>query len=140
MTTTYIESQGMALARGDAATPTEAFTAIPQIITLDGPDGSASEIDITTLDSTAREFAMGLKDSGSISCEAVYDPDNAQHQGLRTDWNGRTLRNFELTLTNNPATVWSFAAYVQTFSVTAGVDDVVRLNFALRISGDVTVA
>jgi predicted secreted protein len=139
MTTTYIESQGMELQRGDGASP-EVFTLIDQITTLDGPDGSASEIDITTLDSTAREFAMGLKDSGSITFEAVYDPAKTQHQGLRTDWNARTLRNFQLVFTNSPATTWSFSAYVQNFSISAGVDEVVRLSVTLRISGDVTVA
>jgi len=139
MTTTYIESQGIELQIGDGGDPSEIFSLVPQVITIDGPDGSASEIDVTTLDSSAREFAMGLKDSGAISFEAIYDPDNPTHQQLRTDWNARTLRNFQLVFTNNPATTWSFSAYVQTFATAASVDDVVRLNAALRISGDVTV-
>ena len=140
MATTYIESQGIELKSGDGGDPTETFTLVPQLISLDGPDGSAAEIDITTLDSVAREFAMGLKDSGSITAEGIYDPDNAQHAALRADWSARTLRNFEIEFTNDPATVLSFSAFVQNFSTSAAVDDVVRLSLTLRITGDVAVS
>lgn len=137
MTTTFIESQGVQLTRGDAASP-EVFTLVPQCISFAGPDGQASEIDVTTLDSTAKEHAVGLVDNGSIQFEAIYNPDHAQHQGLHSDFEARTLRNFKLTFTNSPADVHSFAARVAALSLSGGVDDVVRMSFTLRISGAVT--
>lgn len=138
MATTYIESQGVELQVGDGGDPTETFALIPQVITINGPDGSASEIDVTTLDSTAREFAMGLADEGNIPFELVYDPDNTVHAGLRADRAARTLRNFQLVLTNNPATTFALSGYVTQFALTAGVDDVVRVSANIRISGPMT--
>jgi len=133
----FLESQGIVLKRGDGATPTEAFAAVPKLRSLSGPDGSATEIDITTLDSTAREYALGLKDSGTITIEGNYVPTDTQQAGLRADWGARTLRNFELHFTDSPATVWAFSAFVTSFSTDAAVDEVLTFSATLRISGDV---
>lgn len=139
--TVYLESQGVQLKRGDGASP-EVFTLVPQAISIGGPDGSSSEIDVTTLDSLAKEIAMGLKDEGSISLEFIHNPSHAQHLGLRTDRGSGstkpTKRNFQLVMTDSPATTWSFAAYVQQFSIGNAVDDVQRLSVTLRVTGEVT--
>ena len=136
--TVYLESQGVQLQRGDGASP-EVLTLIPQCTSISGIGGGApAEIDVTTLDSTAKEFAMGLKDEGEISVDLVHNPNHAQHLGLRTDRDNRTLRNFRLTLTDSPATVLDFAAYVKTFAIADAVEDVQRTSMTLRISGAVT--
>ena len=134
----FLESQGIQLQRGDGGDPTETFTLIPKLTSFDGPDGSATEIDITTLDDTARKYALGLKDSGTITIEGNYVPTNAQQAGLRTDWGARTLRNFELLFTDSPSTKWTFAAFVTAFSTSAAVDEILTFSATLRISGDVT--
>ena len=55
MSSNALESQGMAIKRGDGASP-EVFTTIPEVRSINGPDGSASEIDVSDLSSTSREF------------------------------------------------------------------------------------
>lgn len=137
MSANALESQGMTIKRGDGAT-TEVFTTIPEVRSINGPDGSASEIDVTDLSSTAREFRMGLKDEGSITLDMMYIPANTVHAGLRADRASRTLRNFKLQFTDVPATTWSFAAYVQGFSVANDVDGVTTASVTLRISGSIT--
>lgn len=138
MSSSALETQGVLIQRGDGASP-EVFTTVPEIVSFDGPGGSASEIDVSDLASTAREFRMGLKDEGDFSFEMMYLPNNAQHSGLQTDRTNRTQRNFKITLTDSPQSTMSFAAFVREFSISGGVDDVVRASVTLRITGAVTI-
>ena len=135
-----IETQGVEFRRGDGATPTEAFTLIAEIVSFNGPDGQASEIDVTHLNSVAKEFRLGLKDSGQISFECNLVPDDTEQVGLRSDMDSRTLRNFEIELTDGTTTgtTLSFAAFVKQFSIAGAVDEVMKASVTLRISGDVT--
>lgn len=137
MTTTSVESQGVELRRGDGGGP-EVFTLVGQITSIDGPSGSAAVIDVTTLDSVAREKRMGLPDEGQITLEGIYDPAQAQQEGLRTDRAARTLRNFELVLTDLANTTFAFSAFVLEFSLGEAVDAVVTLSVTLEITGAVT--
>jgi len=138
MSSSALETQGVLIQRGDNASP-NVWSAIPEIVSFDGPGGSASEIDVSDLDSTAREFRMGLKDEGDFSFEMMYLPNNTVHSGLQDDRTNRTLRNFRVVLTDSPQSTMTFTAYVREFSVSGGVDDVIRASVTLRISGAVTI-
>lgn len=137
MSSSALESQGMVIKRGNGASP-EVFTTIPEVRSISGPDGSANEIDVTDLSSTAKEFRLGLKDEGNITLDMMYIPGNTVHAGLKTDRTNRTLRNFTLTFTDSPATTWSFSAYVQGLAVSNDVDGVTTASVTLRISGAIT--
>jgi len=137
MSANALESQGMSLKISNGASP-EVFTAIADISDISGPDGSASEIDTTTLDDSARTFRVGLKDEGQISFTCNFQPANTQHAQLKTDRTNRTLRNFKLLFTDSPVTTWSFAAYVMGISIANGVDGVTTASVTLRISGVIT--
>lgn len=133
-----LESQGTVIKRGDGG-GTEVFTTITRVVSISGVgNGASTEIDITDLSSAGKEFLMGLKDEGEISLAINYDPDDAEQDGLRTDRDARTLRNFQIVMTDSPATTISFSAYVKTFGLDWGVDDKVPLSVSLRISGAVT--
>ena len=137
MSSSALESQGMLIKRGDGASP-EVFTTIPEVRSIGGPDGSDPEIPVSDLSSSAQEFRIGLKDEGSIALDIMYIPANAAHAGLRSDRAARTLRNFTITFTDSPATVWSFSAYVQSFSIANAVDSTTDASVTLRLSGDIT--
>jgi hypothetical protein len=138
MSTSALNSQGMDIAYLDVSGSPEVYTSIPEVNTLAGPDGSASEIDVTDLASTAKEFLMGLKDSGSVTMEILYIPANVVHTALRANWDARTLTGFQITFTDSPATLWTFNAYVQNFAISAGVDAALTGSITLRITGDIT--
>lgn len=138
----YLESQGIKIKRGDGTTPTEAFTLIPHIMSFNGPGGQATVVDRTSLDSLAREKGMGLQDEGQFSFELAYDPKDEQHAGLLADRASRTLRNFEIELTDRDVTTKSkiaFSAYVLGFVIQGGVDADVRASVTCEISGAVTI-
>lgn len=134
-----IETQGTLIQRGDGAA-TETFDTIAEITNFDGPGGSASEIDVTSLDSTAREFLMGLKDEGQFTFGCNLVPGDTAQSGLRDDRDNRTLRNFKIVLTDASNTTLTFSAYVMTFSISGAVDDKIGASVTLRISGAVTWA
>lgn len=135
-----IEAQGSVIAIGDGASP-EVFSEIMEVQGIAGPDGSANEIDVTKLSSVAREIRMGLADEGSITLEGNYDrSDTLGQNAAEAARAARTLKNFEITLTDSPPTVFTFAGFVLSFTKTAAVDDVWKFAMNIRISGSVTIA
>ena len=142
MSSSALEAQGMVIQRGAVGSPESplTYTTIPEVTSISGPDGSASEIDVSDLSSTAKEFRMGLKDSGSVTLEFMYIPGNTVHANLRSDWSARTLTPFKLIFTDSPETVWYFDGYVQNFSTSAAVDAALAGSMTIRISGDITEA
>ena len=137
---TALKSQGVVLKRGDGGGP-ETFTAIGEVVSIGGlGSGSSTEIDVTNLSSTAKEFLLGLKDEGSVSLSLNLDTTDTMQTGLRGDWDAGTLRNFELDLTDSGPTTISFSAYVQTFPISMAVDDKISLEVTLRVSGPATWA
>jgi len=132
-----LKSQGAGIYLSDDASP-EVYTEIAQVVSISGPDGSAAEIDVTALDSTAKEWLMGLPDEGSVSLEVIHDPSDTQHEALRTARANQTVKNFQIKLTDSPQTIYSFSAYVPTFSLSMGVDDAIKASYSLRITGAVT--
>lgn len=132
---TALSSQGAVLKIGDGGGP-ETFNAIGEVISVSGlGGGSSSEIDVTNLSSTGKEYLMGLKDEGEISVTLNLDTADTQQTLLRTSRDANDLKNFQFDLTDAGPTVISFAAYVKTFNIGVSVDDKITLEVALRISG-----
>lgn len=125
-----IESQGTLISVGGSN--------VGNVVSVDGPSGSAAEIDVSDLDSTAREFIMGLPDEGNVSLEVNYDTENVPQETLRAARAARTSVAIVLTLTDSPETTFTFTAFVIEFSLSAAVDDVVKASITLRITGSVT--
>lgn len=132
-----ITAQGTVLRRGNGASP-ETFQTVGEITKFDGPGGSASVIDVTTLQSTAKEKRMGLADEGQFTFTMNLDPTDTQQTGLRADRAARTLRNFQLQLADGAMTTLLFSAFVLEFKISGAVDQVVTASVTLEISGPVT--
>ena len=136
MATQAMVSEGLLFQRGDGASP-EVFATIGEVTGYEGPGGQAAVIDATHFGSTGKEKVIGLPDEGQFTIEGNFIHDASQ-QGLISDRNARTLRNFKITFTDSPATVATFAAYVLSFSTSAGVDDKIPFSCTLEVSGLVT--
>jgi len=134
----YIDTEGTVLKVGNAASP-EVFTAIPQIVSIDGPTSANSEKEVTNLSSTAKEFRPGLNDHGELSMEIEWDERNAVHAGIRTKFNARTVSNYQLIDAGSPNKRYSFTGFWKTIPQSYQPDNVVRSNAVLRITGALTV-
>lgn len=141
MSTSALESQGVTIGVGDAASP-EAYTDIPDVMEISGPDGSAAEIDVTDLSSSAKEFRRGLPDNGSVSLTLFYRPAQTQHAQLKSDFDSSTeqARNYRITFTDSPATTWTFSGYVASFSISNSIDAALQATVSLRVKGAITEA
>lgn len=132
MTSTAIRAQGTTIARGDAASP-EVFTALANITGISGPALEASDIDVTNLSSTAKEFLQGLEDAGMVELTGHYDQTNTQHQAMRDAVGSGTPSNFRITLSDSETI--DFTARVKAFSMDLAVDGPVEMSMSLKISG-----
>ena len=140
MSDSALEAQGMTLSIGDTTESPAAFTAIPEVSSIQGPGGQASVIDVSDLDSTAREKRMGLQDEGQLTFVINYLPNNAVHTELRTAKANRTLKSWELTFTDSPASTWTFDGFVLGFALqNIAVDGVPQASITVEVSGAITV-
>jgi hypothetical protein len=130
---------GTAFARGDGASP-EAFTAVGDVTSLNGPNITKDEIEVTALDSTAKEFLGALDDPGEITLELNWNPQDTEHVNLRTDAEGSTARNYRITWSDLSSTNVTFSAEVMEFSITAEANDAVKASVRLKINGALTWA
>ncbi len=108
------------------------------LVTFSGLDGEATEIDITTLDSDAKEFRQGLQDFGNVSLGLKRDPDNVGQQEMDLAKDLQSTREFILTLPSGH--VFTFDGFVKSFSLELGVDSVVDSTSNIRITGAVVIS
>jgi hypothetical protein len=78
---------------------------------------------------------------GEFVLECQYDPDDTGQARCKTLFDAsNTTESFEFTLTDTPATTFTFTGYVTGWEVSMGIDDVYMLNLTIKITGDVTIA
>lgn len=128
---------GLAYTSGGTATP-QTYTSVANVKSFNGFGGMASEIDVTNLSSTAKEFRLGLQDFGTITLEVSVDYSDAGQNALRTAQAAGTEKTFKLNFPNSR--VATFNGYVKGAPVQGGVDATVEGSFEIRINGNVTVA
>lgn len=132
-----VDTTGKTITASGTATP-NTYTSVANINTFSGFDGQASEIDATNLGSTAKEFLIGIPDSGQFMVEVDQDfSDNGQN-ALRAAQTASASKNFKLNLPNGK--VASFTGFVKKISTAGGVDAVIKSSVDIRISGAITIA
>lgn len=132
-----IDTTGKTITASGSATPVT-YTKISNLKTFSGMDGTTGEIDVTNMDSQAKEFVAGLQDNGQFTIEVDQDLSDAGQLALLAAKTAAATKNFKLTLPNGK--VGSFAGFVKKFGVSGGVDQVVKAPCDIRISGPVTWA
>lgn len=136
MTSTAIRAQGTTFGIDTSVSGGPSYTAISNIKTFSGFDGSSSEIDVTNLASAAKEFRVGLEDNGQFNLELDRDLSDVGQTALLAARDSQDAKSFKLTLSNG--TYATFTGYVKKFSMSGGVDAVVKGSVDIRVSGAVT--
>jgi len=132
-----IETQGFKFEIGNGDSPLT-YTEVSEITSFTFFDGTAAEIDVTHLQSTAKEWLMGLQDFGTGSLECNHLPSDAGQSAMRTAKADRTIQDFQITFSDTSTA--TFQGYVLSNPLSGGVDAKVDGSFNIRISGDVTFA
>lgn len=118
-------------------TPTS-YTNIANVTSFNGFDGSASVIDKTNFDSTAKEFMLGLVDNGQVSFNvdlAWSDSGQAAAEASRV---AGTRKSWKVVLPSGTTPTATFYAYTMKFSKGGAVDQKVAGMIDLKIDGAVS--
>lgn len=155
MGTPYIATQGCELhILDDVTVPgTPAVLKIGAVAGITSLGGSASDIDISNMDSIVKEFAKGLRDGGSPSFDIIFDPKSVSHALLNelSKMGTDATKQWCFSLSDGTgvptavggiltgATTRSsllFSAYVKQFQLDAATDSVLKGKCQLKATGD----
>jgi predicted secreted protein len=95
--------------------------------------GTATEIDVTTFCSTAKEFRLGLEDSGTMTVTGHWVQTNPAHAVIRAAASDKQTRLIQVTFEDG--SVFKCLAFVSQRSFSAAVDGVVTATFNFRLTG-----
>lgn len=133
-----IDTTGKTVTAAGNATPLT-WVKIKNLISFSGFDGQAGELDVTDMDSTAKEFLLGLQDFGTFSFDVNKDFTDAGQVALDAAKQASSVKSFKLTLPNGRTA--TFSAYPKNSPLSGGVDAVLKSSgIQLRITGGVTFA
>jgi hypothetical protein len=107
------------------------------------PEPSRGEIDMTDLQSTAKEYELDIPDYGSVSFPFNFDPLNTQHKALLVLESSSVAGQFKIEMVENgvsTVTSFVFTADVSSIAVTASVGGKQEGTLNLRVTGAVTIA
>jgi hypothetical protein len=100
---------------------------------IQGFDGQASEIDVTTLQSQAKEFVLGLQDFGTLSFTLFQLLGDASQAALRKSKTAASTLAYSLTLSDG--SVAAFMALVKQYTFDgAKPDGAISNNVVLRLT------
>lgn len=133
-----IDTTGKTITASGTFTPL-GWTKVENLVSFKGFDGQASELDVTDLDSTAKEFMLGLQDWGTFSFDVNRDMNDPGQQAVDASKRAGTQKPYKLTLPNGKTK--TFNAYCKNSPLEGGVDQVLKTSgVTLRITGDVVDA
>ena len=137
MTSAAIPTQGFKFEIRTSVGP-DVYTEVKEVTKFSGLDGKASTIDVTNLQSTAKEKLMGLQDFGNLKLEVNHLPADTGQTAMRTAKTNMTKSHFKMTFSDASTAV--FDGYVLSNPISGGVDSKVDGSFDLEITGVVTFA
>ncbi len=120
----------------------EAYVAVAQVISLDGPDMASEETECDTLDnanSGIPYMPTGRTEFGSVSGELYFDPALAGHQAITTLLTTPAEQNWQIVWPTSPtATTWQFAGASVKLKPAATLKEGLKAAFGIKINGNVT--
>lgn len=125
-----------------AATPilAQATTVSFNAVTVNGitsitgiGSGDATEINITTLASTVKEFKQGLQDFGSFDVEMIRNQDDLGQIEISTHLAAQATKTVVITLPSSTNNVITFNAFVKSFTMDINADGVVTGKASFRV-------
>jgi hypothetical protein len=96
------------------------FTLVPGVTNLGGPAFSKPPIDITNMDSTAKEYkAAALAEAGTLSFGLQYKPSDTVHAYIVSQSANNVVGNDIWKMQFSDATTYEFTGSVTAFNITA---------------------
>ncbi len=137
-TSTAISAQGTIIKIENSGSPGE-YTTLGNVKSFsDLESGSASEIDVTDLTSTEKEYLLGLADPGTFSLAVLASHADAGQEVAAARRRDGALTHFKIALPTGTTPVASFAGFVKKFSRSGAVDAAVTGAIDVRVTGAIS--
>ena len=120
-----------------SVTSTTGTLEIGQLRSISGPGTDATDVDTTTLDSSTnfRTFVGAVIDPGELSCSVIYDPADTAHTRLAEYHANLSAKTWAVVHASTTGTSQSFSGYVKSLGREIPLDDVITLDFSIKVSG-----
>jgi len=118
--------------RGDGATPTEGFTEVAQVDSIDVGAGRLNMVDATHNDvaNDYMTYIPGLIDPPELRITGFFTSDVTQ-DNLLTDFQAKTKRNFKLVFPSAFGTL-SFTGYITELSYSSPTTGAVKFSCSIK--------
>jgi hypothetical protein len=122
------------------------LTTIAAVRDIAGPAVATNPIDASTRTARARAFLPGMRDSGEVTFDIAYDPDENLHSasvagGMVKLQQDATVCDWKLLFPAETTVVGAaFSGFVTGFNVKEPMDDLMTADLTIKISGEVTWA
>lgn len=136
--TSAVLGKGATLQLGSGASP-QVLTTIGEVLRC-GPIGSTNpEVDVTNLDSTAKEYIAGLADGNTVDFDVNWIAGNTQQASLRTSQAAGDTVYLRMIWQTSPQTTAVFNLVMLSFEIGETTPDAqVSASFSGRITGAIT--
>ncbi|MET3431436.1 hypothetical protein ABIC71_000914 [Herbaspirillum seropedicae] len=133
-----VDTTGAAAYTTGGTVTSAAYTFVKGVKSFSGLDGAADELDATDMDSTAKEFLLGLQDFGKFSLDINIKRDDPGQQAMEAARASGAPTPFRLTLPNGD--VASFSLLVKSTPMSGAVNALLTGTIDSRITGEVVWA
>ena len=133
--TSAVLGKNATLQLGSGASP-QVYTTIAEVLRC-GPIGSTNpEVDVTNLDSTAKEYIAGLADGNNVEFDVNYIAGNTEQDSLRTSQAAGSTVNLRMVWQTSPNTNAQFDLVLLGFQMgETSAEAQVSATISGRISG-----
>ena len=135
--TSAVLGKNATLQHGSGASP-QVYTTIAEVLRC-GPIGSTNpEVDVTNLDSTAKEYIAGLADGNTVDFECNWIAGNTQQEALRTAAANGSTEHLKMVWQTSPNTTAVFELVILNFEMgETSAEQQVTCSVSGRISGSI---
>lgn len=120
----------------------EVFSPIPGVSNFNISGPTREEVDVTNHSSSQgaiETLPEGVYDPGSITFDLFYDASDATHQSLLTEFNNKTISNYQIAYPADVGVTKQFTGWVKSFgNESAPVRGAATRSVEIRITGPVT--
>lgn len=109
------------------------FAKVGEVTNIGAPSGEAAEIEVTHLESEAKEYLLGLPDEGNIELAMNAIAGDAGHDELIAAKDDQSRRWLKITWSNG--NIWYIKALCKKYTWSAGVDAKIEAAASFRTSG-----
>lgn len=114
------------------------FSQFCELTGLNQQDGTADEIEVTTICSTAKEFEQGLSDSGTLQLDYNFAPNGTVQAYMRAAKIAGDITAFKVTFPNSGGTVIMLGT-IQATSFQGAVSGVWTGSATIKLTGEIFV-